>query len=511
MKHPHFLGTQHVAVGFVILGIALVLVLESSLFPSALVRPSDVGATGHAGDPATATTDTVPVGVWTSLTATAGTPPPARYAYAMAYDPDLGETILFGGRNAAADPMGDTWEFSYGTWRNLTPLLSLSPSPRAGAEMVYDPALGSLLLYGGHYDGYGLEYNDTWTFGANGWVQLHPSANPGDRGTTEMVYDSTDGYVLLWELNVSSIPQNYWKFQGGTWTNITSTVTGGLPNLAIIGSDDPQSGGVLFYGGFNQCTGGLGLTYTYSGGVFSNLSSSEGSSPAAADGSAVMTYDPASGGVLLFSGYSASCELTNQTWLFRSGSWIDLTSLVGPPPPGRWDARLAYNPQSGEAVTFSGNEALIGGVNSLGQDTWEYGIPLRTNASVTPVAGIAPLTVRLAANPTGGGETHWVNWSFSDGSANSTTGNGTHTFQSAGNYSVNFTVEDVSGRLAHAYFVVYVLSSSLQPPLLTWFALGIGLGASVTAVIAAIFVAVTRRRRQPPVSSFAGAGTPPTQ
>lgn len=379
--HRRFSGRRHGLWGLGVLGIALLLSLDPGLPPSELGGHAALGTSGPAERLAMTSAAAAPVGMWTNLTASAGTPPPERYAYSLAYDPALGGTILFGGRNGFADPLGDTWEFSDGRWQNLTPSLSVSPSPRAGAGMVYDPSLKSLLLYGGHYDGTGLEYDDTWLFNASGWVQLHPVANPGTQGTTEMVYDSTDGYVLLWELNVPAAPQSYWKFQAGEWTNITATVTGTLPSLAILGTDDPAAGGVLFYGGFNACTGGLGLTYTYAGGVFRNLTSSQRASPAASDGSAVMTYDPASGGVLLFSGYSATCELTNQTWVFESGGWTNLTSSVGPAPPGRWDARLVYDPESGEAITFSGNEALIGGLNVLGNDTWAYTV-LPTHASL---------------------------------------------------------------------------------------------------------------------------------
>jgi hypothetical protein len=88
---------------------------------------------------------------------------------------------------------------------------------------------------------------------------------------------------------------------------------------------------VVFYGGFTGCTGGLGLTYTYSGGVFRNLTSTETVFPAAVEGSTQITYDTASDGVVLFSGYSVTCAVTNQTWLFHNDTWTNLTSVSGPP------------------------------------------------------------------------------------------------------------------------------------------------------------------------------------
>ena len=519
----------------VALCVVLLLVLAWGLLPSPRWGSPEVGsppspavyerggtgpsltALGPAGDwkapeQVSQATATVPVGQWTNLTGSAGTAPLPRYAYSMAYDPQLGGIVLFGGRNTNAQPMGDTWEFARGGWTNITASLSVAPAPRAGAQLVYDPGLNALILFGGHYGTGAAVYNDTWEFDAGGWVELHPVVSPPVRTSVAMVYDSTDGYILLWGLNVSSGPQSYWKFQGDIWTNITSTVTGSLPSLALYGADDPAAGAVLFYGGFSQCGGGLGLTYTYSAGVFRNLTASQGSAPAAVAGSGAMAYVPTSEGVVLFSGYSATCELTDETWLFHGGSWVDLTSAVGAAPPGRWGAGLVYDPTLAGAVTFSGNENLFGGTNLLGQDTWAYEMPLKVNATATPRAGLAPLAARFAAGPSGGVPPYRLNWSFDDGSANSTTANVTHTFNTAGNYSVNLTVVDAAGHSAAAHFVIYVLAAPTglsvgSGPFLPWFALGAAVGAVVAAAV--VMVALRRNPGPPPAGAFVSHAPPP--
>lgn len=375
----------------------------------------------------------------------------------MAYDPTLGATVLFGGQSAAVAPLNDTWEFVGGVWRNITSTLPVAPAARWGAGLVYDPALQSLILFGGHY-GVGLTYHDTWQFNSSGWTQLHPSTSPPPHTSTGMVYDSTDGYILLWGVNTSAPAQSYWKFEGGTWTNITTTVTGTLPPVAIYGADDPAGGGVLFYGGYSQCSGGLGVTYTYSGGVFHNLTSTESLSPAAVAGSQVMTYDPVSDGVVFFSGYSSTCAVTTQTWMFYNGSWTNLTSAVGATPPGRWGAELAFGSIMDAAITFGGNEAPIGGTNDFGNDTWEYEIPsaFDANATLTPGSGFAPLKVSFSSHPAGGTAPYRYNWSFGDGSPNSTAAAGTYTFNEPGNYSVTLSVEDAAEGFAQALFTVVV-------------------------------------------------------
>ena len=427
--------------------------LGSELAPS---PPRGVGSTLRSSAQQTATpVDPDIGGEWIDLTAVAGTAPSPRQAYAMADDPALNEIVLFGGTNANVNSMGDTWVFSEHSWHNITATLAVAPAPREEASLVYDPSMQALILYGGRNLPGQFDYNDTWEFNASGWTQLHPAASPG-LGGSSMVYDSTDGYIFLWLEVTTGGPHYYWTFQDGTWTNITSSVTGNLPMDDIIGANDPESGNVVFYGGYTACTEGLGLTYTYSGGVFQNLTSTETTFPTAVEGSTQMTYDPMSDGVVLFSGYSVTCAVTNQTWLFHDGTWTNLTSVSGAPPPGRWDARLAYDPVLGGAITFGGNENPVGGVNSFGDDTWEYVQPIHPNATGSPTSGLAPLVVSLSANPSGGVAPYFFNWSFDDGTPNATTADVAHTFHDPGNYTVTVLVEDSAGFTAHAQLVIEV-------------------------------------------------------
>lgn len=315
-------------------------------------------------------------GQWSNLTSSSGAPPSPRADYGMAYDPLLGGVVLYGGVTSAESPLGDTWEFTAAGWHNLTPSLSPAPPARWGAGMVYDPALHALLLFGGHFATGALNtLNDTWEFTGAGWTELHPAVSPPPMDGLFMVYDSTDGYPFLWGFTEEGAPYSYWTFEGGAWENITSASTGTLPPVNFYGANDPQVGGVLFYGGFPYpgypiCSGGL--TYTYSHGVFTNLTPTESSEPAAVMGSGVMAYVPPEQGVVLFSGYTASCTLSNATWAFRDGAWVNLTAQIGPPPPGRWDARFVYDPLLNGAVTFGGNENQFAGADQFGNDTWEY-------------------------------------------------------------------------------------------------------------------------------------------
>jgi hypothetical protein len=109
--------------------------------------------------------------------------PSPRSLPALSNYPAGNGTMLFGGQAAASayssngPLLGDTWLFSNGTWQNLT--LRGHPPARTGADLVYDPIAGAMVLFGG--SGSTALLNDTWTLNAS----LGPGSpgNPGPNGT----------------------------------------------------------------------------------------------------------------------------------------------------------------------------------------------------------------------------------------------------------------------------------------------------------------------------------------
>jgi hypothetical protein len=75
-----------------------------------------------------------------------------------------------------------------------------------------------------------------------------------------------------------------------------------------------------------------------------------------------MTYDAASGKVLMFGGFDGNGYL-NDTWVFDGTTWTEVT--VDTPPPARAAAQMAYDSVSRQVVLFGGFD----GENYLG-DTW---------------------------------------------------------------------------------------------------------------------------------------------
>jgi hypothetical protein len=321
-------------------------------------------------------------GHWTSISNTSRGPPTARQAFGMAYDPDIGAVVVFGGQNAGGGALGDTWEWASGHWHQISAGTSRngspahSPSARWAPGLVYDPALHGVLLFGGQngyisYCGASCAFSDTWLFDAKGWHRLSPSASPPAMSPgTQMVYDSLDHYVFLRSTVAGAIPMKVvYSFANGTWTNLTSSVSGGLPSGVFWAADDIHDGYVLLFGNSTWTCTGTGATWAYHAGVFTNLGANSSKIPTAYMGSGAIGYDPLAQAVVMTGGYTASCQVVDQTWMFHNGKWSDITSRVGT-LPGRWDSRLVFDAALQADFTFSGNEAMTGGWNSFGSDTW---------------------------------------------------------------------------------------------------------------------------------------------
>ncbi len=409
----------------------------------------------------------VVLGDWKDLSGGIPTTPTPRQSFVMEYDPLLHAAVLFGGQDSSGNALQDTWEFAQGTWTQLSP--PQSPSARWGAAMVYDPAEKGLVLFGGR-DQTLTYFNDTWLFNATGWFDITPSGpSPSPRNVDgRMVYDAADGYVLLSGGGSYLLGgrNDTWTFANGVWTNRTGSVTGALPETGFQGAYDATDGYVLYYGGVGSCTG-PSATWTYRGGVWTDITSSAGS-PTAEAGPGGISYDPIEQGVLITGGYTSSCSVTNETWLFRSGSWYDVTNDSLANPPGRWDGRLVFDPELGGDLLWGGNENTYGGSNTFLADTWKFADGLSVVPDLTPNRGVAPLSVNGSTSGSlGGSGPYSYNWSFGDGSANATVASPSHVSAAPGPSPVRVRVNDSVGRFGLGFSTVRVYASLGVNPVAT--------------------------------------------
>jgi hypothetical protein len=343
------------------------------------------GSTSHTE----ADTWTFLAGVWTNISATSGSPG-ARLGAAMTYDGADHYVLLFGG--ASHGRLSDTWKFTGGAWTSLS---ASGPSGRFEAGIAYDSFHQETVLFGGVGAGQpqNVEFWTTWNYGNNQWTEFSPGSSPSSRSESGMVWDSADGYVLLFGgINGATYLGDTWSFKGGKWTEIESaqstagqctqisngaTVSCPVPRAAMGLSWDGFDNYVALFGGFNGAD--LGDTWKFSGGAWTELETPiSGNScqyvgggtvscPTPREWAAFADYYPNTGYAVLFGGTGSSGALAD-TWEFQWGGWTALSPSTH--PSARYGAAVAT-----EYSTGTGYVLLFGGFSSGNtplSDTWEY-------------------------------------------------------------------------------------------------------------------------------------------
>ncbi|MCI4326969.1 MAG: PKD domain-containing protein [Thermoplasmata archaeon] len=384
--------------------------------------------------------------------------PGNRTFAALAYDPDLNGTLMFGGFNQTRfGPDGDTWLFANGTWTNLTANLTSSPSPRWASLMTWDPWDHEMVLFGGRTSYTTL--GDTWVFTSGAWSLLTPTSSPSPRQSQFSVFsaDPTLGAVYLDGGSCyacGTIDNDSWTFLGGTWQNDTGTVGGG-PAVLDYGTWDPSTNDILGYSSTaTNCTG-TSSTVAFNGSAWTTLNTTSAPGPVPQGGGLV--YDALDSEVVLFGGgydVAGICAFLNNTWSYANGTWTNQTANLTASPAARCCESVAYDPTQKVVVLLGGAEtsqAYIG-------DTWTFpAAPLALTINRSTPIGVMGTEVNFSANVSGGVGPLTLNWSFGDGSANATGALVHHTFTSLGSFRVNFTVRDSQGRSLNRSAVLRVV------------------------------------------------------
>ncbi|MGP8077617.1 MAG: kelch repeat-containing protein [Thermoplasmata archaeon] len=270
---------------------------------------------------------------WENISSEAGPAPSPRTMSQYAYDPALGAVVLFGGYNGLGGnvAIGDTWELAGDQWTAL-PNATGSPPAGWGGAMVYDASDSYMLLFGGRNDtGF---FNDTWAYNATGWHLIVTAQAPSPRAWFAMTYDRADNDVVLF---------------GGGFGNLPPTYT------RTFFSD----------------------TWTYHAGVWTNITATAGSPPAARNVEGQMAYDAADGYALLTGGWlnGLVCPFESsygQTWALIGSSWSQLSPLGAAPPPGR--GAIVFDPTSNTTLYYESeqNESPSSWCDQYGTAVWSY-------------------------------------------------------------------------------------------------------------------------------------------
>jgi N-acetylneuraminic acid mutarotase len=326
---------------------------------------------------------------WTELTLS--NPPSARYGAAMEFDPSSGQIILFGGSGNEGN-LDDTWAYGIPSnavlfWTNLNP--STFPPNRFSPCFVFDPSSGKMILFGGINNDDGTYFDDTWAYDAtnNTWTELTPATSPSARDSARMAFDPTNGKIIMFGGHgVAGYLGDTWVYDSAsnTWTNVTPATSPPARNGSTM-TFDPCSGRMILFGGYGYIDADYDDTWAYDSKANTWTQLTPIGSPPARD-SASITFDPTSGQIILFGGYSNNTggNLLNDTWacVYNHASntytWTQLFPVNQ--PSGRYGSILKCNPASGQLILFGG-----GYLSSTSNDTWAYDGKANTWTELSPI------------------------------------------------------------------------------------------------------------------------------
>ncbi|MCI4332864.1 MAG: hypothetical protein L3K01_03930 [Thermoplasmata archaeon] len=296
-------------------------------------------------------------------------------------------------------------------WTDISTIAGGPPPARYLGSMVWDPVDNYLLMFGG-YDA-GVK-TDTWEFSHNQWTEVG-SSGPSGRYVASLAWDYTDGYAVLFGgYNASATYYaDTWTYVGGVWTDVTGntnqTPTG---RWRAAMSWDSGDGYVVMFGGTNSAGTVLSDTWKFLHGNWTLLTVS--GSPTGRY-RASMVDDPLDNETVLFGGCTAATCADSSTWAYHNLTWTNLAPTTH--PSARVYYGMTYSTISKTVLLFGGTTS--GTLNTPVADTWNF--TNGTWTSLTTAIHGAPTAIAytmMAFDPLDGytvlygGE--WSNNTFSD-------------------------------------------------------------------------------------------------
>jgi hypothetical protein len=273
--------------------------------------------------------------------------PAARLGAVFVADPAHHDLVLFGGRSSFG-VLADTWLWSAGGWRRVTP--GAAPPARSFAGAAAD-GRGGVIVFGGDPSDPAGTHDDTWRWDGTRWTELHPSTVPDD-GVYRAMSAGPDGAPVLVVFRANQTVDT-WRWAGGDWVRAAAGTQGPpwLDDAAPV--PDRTSGLVLLAGGIPPPGTRLDGTWAWDGSAWTELHPARlpAGGPAAAADLAT--------GPLLFE--------QDGTWTWTAGDW----TLAQPAGVPRWMAYSALAAVPGAAPGDVLAVLLTGAAGEPGQ-TWRW-------------------------------------------------------------------------------------------------------------------------------------------
>lgn len=315
--------------------------------------------------------------------------PSARFYHAAVWDPIRAQMLVFGGFDLETGLLDDLWSYQpdANRWTRLEPEGPTPPS-RLSASMVWDPAAGRVLLYGGGCGG--CYRDDLWSYhpDLNRWEQVEPAGErPAPRGGHRAVWDERGNRMLLVAGGESL--NDLWSYSAATqrWARLTParTVISALSGGRAVW--DPSRAQMLVFGGDTGAAdpGPTDIIHVYRPATHTWETIPTGGGPGVRTGHSVV-WDEDGGQALLFGGRRDDGSLSGEVWSYTplTGRWTRLADARTGPVPRAFHSAV-WDPAGRQMLVF-------GGANDRGaalDDLWSFQLPA-ASWTLLPSGGPAP-------------------------------------------------------------------------------------------------------------------------
>ncbi|MFI5285746.1 MAG: hypothetical protein ACHQ4F_05455 [Candidatus Dormibacteria bacterium] len=155
------------------------------------------------------------------------TSPPGRYGASAAFDPQIGEVLLFGGSLMTGQDTGDTWAWDGTTWHEVN-MGAGGPPAGAGSVMAWDAVHSEMVLITTPVGGPGG--GETWIWNGARWVR-DAAGSLGTKYSGALVALDPLSNALMAQGccqgepgKPAGEPSSTWRWDGSSWRTLTTAV-----------------------------------------------------------------------------------------------------------------------------------------------------------------------------------------------------------------------------------------------------------------------------------------------